>query len=364
MILHRYFARRYVHFFLMILAGFILFMWLIELLEHIRRYDAVQMGFGELSYLAALHMPQVLYQVLTLVVLLAAVTLFISLARTSELVIARATGRSALKSLMAPAAAAFLLGCVAVAFFNPVVATTQKLYELELNRMQGSDRVVSVSGEGLWLRQGSSSSQTAIHADRANLDGTELYAVTFYVFDRSGTPIRRIDAAKATLTDDGWKLSKAKIWDLAGEDMPESNARLEDSWTVASDLTPNQIRDSFGTPSSIAIWQLPKFIAQLKKAGFSARNHEVWFQSELARPLTFVAMVFIGAVFTLRHTRMGRTGIRVLAAVISGFLVYFVSNLTQLMGQNGQLPVALSVWGPPVAAICLAVGLLLHYEDG
>jgi lipopolysaccharide export system permease protein len=44
-------------------------------------------------------------------------------------------------------------------------------------------------------------------------------------------------------------------------------------------------------------------ITQLEQAGFSARKHEVWLQSQLARPLFLVSMVFVAAAFTMRHTR-------------------------------------------------------------
>ncbi|WP_138464968.1 LPS export ABC transporter permease LptG [Poseidonocella sp. HB161398] len=364
MILHLYFARKYLGIFLMILGGFTVFIWLVELLEHIRRYDAGELGFLRLSYLSALHLPEMLYQVLTLVVLLSTVTMFITLARTSELVITRATGRSALRSLASPAATAFVLGCLVVALANPLVSASSKAYEREINRQAGNERTLSVSGEGLWLRQGVDDEQTAIRASRTNLDGTVLYDAVFYGFDREGTPVYRIHAAEAALTPEGWQISDAKIWDLANDDIPEASARRVASYLLPSELTPDQIRDSFGTPSSISIWALPGFIKQLEAAGFSARNHMVWFQAELARPLSFVSMVFIGAVFTLRHTRMGRTGLMVLLAVLSGFLVYFIANLSQLMGQNGQLPIALAVWSPSIAAICLAVAALLHFEDG
>ena len=74
--------------------------------------------------------------------------------------------------------------------------------------------------------------------------------------------------------------------------------------------------------------------------------------------------VLIGAVFTLRHTRFGKTGLMVLSAVLAGFVLYFISSLTHVMGENGQVPIALAVWAPPIAAILLAMSLLLHLEDG
>jgi lipopolysaccharide export system permease protein len=363
MTLHLYFARKFVKTFLGLVAGFGVFLWLVELLENVRRFGG-SAGFGKLAWLSLLHLPELLYQILTLIVLLASVVMFLNLARTSELVVSRASGRSALGSLMAPLLAAALMGGLVVAFVNPVVASLSRAHENALDQLRGEDSVVSLTREGLWLRQGRADRQIAIHAARANLDGTRLFDVTFFGFEPDGTPLYRVDAAEAGLTDGAWLLTDAKRWTFEGTVNPEATSERLETMRIASNLTEERIRDSFGTPSSIPIWDLAGFIVQLETAGFSARSHRVWFQSELARPLGFAAMVLVGAVFTLRHTRMGRTGVMVLLAVLSGFAVYLAGNLTTVMGENGQIPVSLAVWTPPVAAICLALAGLLHTEDG
>ena len=66
----------------------------------------------------------------------------------------------------------------------------------------------------------------------------------------------------------------------------------------------------------------------------------------------------------MRHTRFGGTGVAVLASVLLGFGLYFVRSFAQILGENGQIPVILAAWAPPVASILLALGLLLHAEDG
>ena len=145
---------------------------------------------------------------------------------------------------------------------------------------------------------------------------------------------------------------------------PERDAEIFDQLRVDSNLTREQIRDSFGTPGSVAIWDLPDFIQRLDNAGFSARQHRVWFQSQLALPLLLVAMVLIGAGFTMRHTRMGGTGQMVMGAILMGFTLFFIRNFSQVLGENGHLPVLLASWSPPIAAIMLASALILHLEDG
>ena len=81
-------------------------------------------------------------------------------------------------------------------------------------------------------------------------------------------------------------------------------------------------------------------------------------------PLFLVAMVMIGAAFTMRHQRGGRTSMMVLIAILLSFAVYFLRNFAQILGENGQLPAALAAWAPPLAAIGMSLGYLLHQEDG
>ena len=59
---------------------------------------------------------------------------------------------------------------------------------------------------------------------------------------------------------------------------------------------------------------------------------------ELALPVFLAAMVLIGAVFTLRHRRAGRTGLMVLMAVLVSFGVYFLRNFAQVLGESGEIP--------------------------
>jgi lipopolysaccharide export system permease protein len=366
MTLHFYFARRFLTTFVMMLGVFAIMLGLTDMLEQIRRFDLANLSFVQILRLTALHLPESLYRFLPLIMILASVTLFLNLARTSEMVVTRAAGRSALRSLTSPAAVALAIGAVAVAVMNPIVAATSKQYEVLAGRLSGKGTAtLSLSNEALWLRQGGADGQTVIRATGASLDGTKLKDVTFLGFALDGAPAYRIEADNAALHPGAWSLTGAKEWRFdAGSANPERDAVERPKMELASDLTESRIRDSFGTPSSIPIWDLPNFIKQLEDSGFSARSHRVWLQMELSLPVLLAAMVMVGAGFTMRHVRFGKTGVMVLLALLMGFAVFFIRNFAQILGDRGQIPVELAAWSPPVAAVLLALGLLLHLEDG
>ena len=109
MTLHLYFARRFLRSFLMVLGVFFAILALIDLVEQIRRFGDEGASFGLLVTLTLLNVPEGLYRILPLITILATVALFLGLARSSELVVTRASGRSAMRSLVAPIVVVFLV---------------------------------------------------------------------------------------------------------------------------------------------------------------------------------------------------------------------------------------------------------------
>ena len=355
-------------FFWTVIAVFLIFfgiMMLIDIIEQLRKFSGSDIALTTAAYMALMNVPESLYRILPLIVIIAAIAMFLGLARSSELVVVRAAGRSGLSFLAAPVLTALLIGAVAVAVLNPLVAATSKKYDaLYARQSQGRGSVLSVSDSGLWLRQGGVDGQTVIQAARANSDGTELSGVTFLMFGEDGLAKARIEAEKAVLMPGAWVLTAAKRWNLSDTN-PESTATLAaEGLRVPSELTRDSIRDSFGTPSAIPIWELPGYISGLETAGFSARSYQVWLQMELAQPVLLAAMVLIAAGFTMRHARFGKTGSMVLYALLGGFGIFFLRNFTQVLGDTGQIPIVLAAWTPPVAAALASLGLLLHLEDG
>lgn len=366
--LHLYFARRFLATFLTVALALSLVFVLLDMVEHIRKFDMSVIGFVQILWLTILHLPSSIYQILPLIVILAALFLFLGLSRSSELVVVRAAGRSALMALLAPAIVVLTLGTLALAVLNPIAASTTREYDRRVSLFGGGDEsIFSISAEGLWLRQGDTRGQTVIRATEAQTttDGTfVLTGVTFFAFTPEGVPRSRIDAETARLESGRWALSGVKVWTLEGSDNPEHAAVQSKVWFVATTLTADEINSNLGATSAISIWDMPQVIRNLEQAGFSTRRQQVGLQVDLAMPLFLVSMLLIGAAFTMRHARLGQTGVMVLSALLLGFGIYFVRNFAHILGENGQIPILVAAWTPPIAATMLALGVILNLEDG
>lgn len=365
MTLGLYVVRRLASTFAMIAAVFFGMLFMFEVFEVVRRFgDAL--GLPSLLMLSALRVPRTFYQIMPLLMILSSMALFLSMARSSELVVIRSAGRSAKRMLAEPLLAVLVFGALIVALLNPIAAASTRIYQARLQALQNPEMVaqISISESALWLRQGDSLGQTVIRAEGVEADGVTFTTISFLVFDRvSGAPVMRIEAESGRLEPGSWQLRNAKRWNL--DDLnPEQTARIYPEVALPTDLTPERIRDTLARSGTISVWAMPAFIRAMDRAGLATRDHRAQFQAELALPLLMAAMMLIGAVLSLQHSRTGGTSQRILITVLAGFALFFLRNFAQVLGENGQIPVALAIWTPPVASMLLAFGVLLHLEDG
>ena len=311
-------------------------------------------------------LPEVISVTFPLVILLGSLFTFLGLSRSSELVVVRAAGVSALNILIGPLLIAVILGVVSVALMNPIVAASiRKFDEIRTDISGQRANQLSFSRDGLWLRQITDNNNIIIHAQSSAKEGTILFDVRFHEFSENSELIRRVEADWARLEDGQWRLSNARQWRFLEKNLLEtSDMGIFDVLYIDTDLTGDEILGSFAAPKKVSIWEIPGFIAQLEASGFTSVRHRTFVQAQLSTPLLLAAMVLTGAVFALQPARFGHTGVMALLAVLSGFLLYALKNVAESLGEAQEISVALAAWAPPSAALLIALSLLLHLEDG
>ena len=364
MTLHTYFALKYFKVMLTTFFLISLLLILIDLIEHSRRFSYYTDLFGIL-HLTFLNLPKSIYEVIDLTMLISSLVFFISMSRTSELIIVRGAGRSVYGAIFSPILVSGIFGFLFLGILNPLVATTSKSY---LNNketyIKGEKAAFSIGAEGLWLRQGDDLEQSVIRASGANYDGSILYNLTIISFSADGSAVRRLKAEQAIILDKNWHLNNVKIWPLKRGLSSEKNALFKDKLIISSNLTKEEIKERIIDPSNISIWDLRSHIAQLKGAGFSVLRYEVRFHSELSHPLFLIAMTLVGCAFTMKNFIGNRKSLAIIASIMLGFSLYYVRNFAQILAESGQLNLIAGTWVPSISSILIALALILHMEDG
>lgn len=315
--------------------------------------------FGTAIAMTLFKLPHLAEEAVPFAVLFGGMMAFWRLNRHQELVVARATGVSVWEFLLPVLLIAVAIGVIKVTLYSPFAsAMLQQFERLEAQLVRGRSSLAALSGEGLWLRQSTADGHYILHADSIDPQRMTLRKVMVLAFRGTDRFIYRIDADRAWLEPGSWRLEGARI------SRPEAPSDREETFRIATDLTRENIQDSFATPETLSFWALPGFIEVLERAGFSALRHRLYWQSQLADPLFLCAMVLFAAAFTLRPLRRGGTTLVVAGGIATGFLTYFASDVTYALGLSARIPVILSAWSPAVVGCLMGTTILLHLEDG
>jgi lipopolysaccharide export system permease protein len=281
------------------------------------------------------------------------------LSRRLELVIARAAGMSAWQFISPAVVVAFILGIFATTVYNPVSATLQersKRFEAELfgqnpNALRGG-------GGTFWVSQRSADAQAIINAKSSRGQGVELSGVSVFTYDGAGHFKQRIEARAANLEPGGWQLLDARVYELGA--LPADHAE----YRLKTNLTPEQVRESFATPETVPFWELPLYIKIAEHAGLGAAGYRLQFQKLLARPFLLAAMVFLAAAVSLRFFRFGGVQKMVLSGVAAGFLLYVLSKVTEDLSKAELMHPVAAAWLPVLVGGLTGFIALLYQEDG
>ncbi|MEZ5786088.1 MAG: LPS export ABC transporter permease LptG [Xanthobacteraceae bacterium] len=359
--LARYFGWRFLSALLLIFAGAFALVALVDYIEMVRRTSG-ESGAPALviAAISLARVPQIMEILLPFAVLVGAMISYVNLSRRLELVIARAAGVSAWQFITPALLVAFVFGAVATTVYNPVAAyLKEQSKRLEVKYGGRLQQIgLQATGSGFWVRQKSVTGQSIINAATSSDQGVRLGGITVFVFDNNNHFSERIEAMTATLKDGYWQLADVRRYPV------NSPPVISPDYELSTNLTIEQVRESFATPETVSFWELPFFIELADHAGLTAAGYKLQYQKLLSRPALLVAMVLVAAAFSLGFFRFGGVQKMVLCGIAAGFFLYVLSKVADDLSKAELLHPIAAAWLPIVIGTFTGLIPLLYQEDG
>lgn len=358
-----YLAKLFTVNFLSIFGILMAIVYLFSTMELLRQASKVeQISLGMILKMGIYKLPDLGQTLLPFAILFGAMFTFWMLARRHELVVVRGAGFSVWQFLAPILIVAALTGVIQCTILNPISAAMLGRYDaLEAKYfMRDKGIVTTLFDKGIWLRQMENGDKgyMIVHADRIILPQWQMNNVMALFFDNNDNFLRRIDSSGAKLGEGAWLFDNAQVY--------QSQKPVERSASVSmpTQLTRHDIEESFSSARSQSFWKLPAYIKTLTETGFDATRLRIHFQSLLAAPVLFLAMVLLAASVSMRPPRFQRSFELIAAGVLMGFLVFFISSFLQALGASQQIPVILAAWSPALVSLLLGITAILSLEDG
>lgn len=364
LILGRYLSKQIIVTFLLVLTAVMGIILIFDAVEALRRISGREdVGMSYVFEYAFTHLLDMIDKILPFIMLVAAMITFWRVSKNNEYVIIRSAGVSVWGFLTPVLLAVFLIGAVHVGFINPIASKMYEWHETIKYRFSTHDpKAVLFSSKGLWIREAADKDNVlVIQAKSLHQEEDEVLAmrdVSILEMDRNSQILRRLEALVGELKEQTFRLKGVRVYESGKE------TKILPQVSYKTTINLQRIKENFIDPEAISFWSLPETIRFYESSGFSAQRHRMRFLSLIASPFLLMAMVLVAALFSLRaNARQGGVLFMVVAGVLSGFVIYFSSQLVYAFGVNGYIPVWFAVWSPAVVVFLLGTTVLLHTEE-
>ena len=117
-------------------------------------------------------------------------------------------------------------------------------------------------------------------------------------------------------------------------------------------------------PEEFSLWELDRYIADLRSKGLDPGGYVVDRDLKYAMPLACVIMVALGMSLSLdplpRNLSLGRSfGL----AIIIGFAYWTALGITSALGRSALLPAPVAAWIPNFMFAMIAISIFLFGEE-
>jgi lipopolysaccharide export system permease protein len=353
---------------LVALVGLFMFFALIEGLDKVGQ----RLTLLNLFYLQALDVPNHLYELLPIGLLIGAVLALAGLAQRNELTILRASGVSGMRLLVALwlitiplVMGAFILS----EFITPAAELRGSESRLALLGRTDGGRLSS----GYWFKEADDKGGTRI-INIGQLTGKgRVDDVVLYEFAANNTLRDVVQAANGQfeqgrlvlrdLTETRIQPQSADA--LADARIPDKSISERvhlDERSIPTSLTPERLIARILTPERMAISDLVDYIRYLENNQLQTDRQEVALWRKIAYPFTLLVMVTIAAPIGFMQTRRGGVGVKVFAGIILGVGFFMLNQLALNAGMLGDWPPWATALVPSLAGQALALLALLGME--
>ncbi len=345
-LMDRYILRRFVFYFVVVLAVFLLLFeafTFFELLDDIARHRTTLLGvINYFRYLAC----YLAYQLAPLAALVAALITLGIMSKNNEIVALKAAGVSLYRLALPLLLVGLALAAGLIAFDETYLPYANQRQDELRNLIKGRPAQTFYSPSQRWIFGGNSKvyNYEFYDTDHALFGGLNVFELDPATFQLR----RRVYAARAHWEpqEKAWILESGWVRDFQGAEVVRYvpfPAYTLSELTEPPDYFTREVRQYY----QMNWQQLRQYIRSLQQAGFDVSRLSVQLQKKLAFPIMAPIIIFVAIPFAFLVGTRGAVGGLALGVGL-GIAYWSTSALFEAMGAVGQLPPLLAGWAPDV----------------
>ncbi len=331
-----------------------LFFDLVDELQYLgRKSDLVANNIYEIRHAllyVALLIPNHLYELLPISVLIGTIFVMARLAQSSEYTILRTSGLGPWRALRLLLALGAFFVLLSFAVGDYIAPASDRAAQLLKARYQNK---ITIGQTGAWLKERQAYNNYVVNVKALSPDN-EMQGVQIFEFNNKGLIVSTTQAAVASFTNgDAWLLSQVERveFDVRADPVaagkPHETGRINrtnlESFRWRNSLSAEMVSVALLKPERMATIDLFNYVRHLDANGQTAQRYEIEFWKKVFYPLSCLVMVMLALPFAYLHFRSGGIAAYVFAGVMIGISFFLLNNVFGYIGN-------LRNWQPWLAA--------------
>jgi lipopolysaccharide export system permease protein len=332
-ILHRYIVKTIFQATLLITLVFTGVMCLLTLLAELKNIGEGDYGLLEAMLYVFLRLPNQLYQISPMLILLGSVVGLSVMASYRELSVMRTSGYSIRQILYGVLSAALLF--VAGITIIGEWAAPEMSYNAEIRKenAQNAGQAV-ITASGVWFHV----ENNFIHVNHV-VDRQLLEGVTRYQFDANRHLLVAYYAKTLSYENNQWVMKDVVKTTFSNNRTRSEVIPLAD-WNLK--FNTNLLNVGLVDPNEMTLSKLAKFSRYLDSNGLQSSAYKYEFWQRVFKPLAALLMIFLAVPFVLGAFRTSTLGWRLFAGILVGFAFFILNALLGQVCIVYQLPAVLA----------------------
>jgi lipopolysaccharide export system permease protein len=307
-----------------------------------------------------LQLPDHLYELAPIAVLIGAIYALASMSQSSEFTILRTSGLGPARALAALAG----LGIAFTVFTFVLGDYISPITERQAAALKATYRGgFKLDRAGAWLKDRRATPEgmhsVSVNVATASARG-ELKGVRIFEFDADGGLVSRIEAESGRVGKEAtWHLTGVRVTDWTAktaDGLPEVKDETLATLDWSSSLTAGVVAAAVMPLGTMSTFDLFRYIGHLAENGQASQRHELQFWKRALYPFACIVMLSLALPFAYLHARAGGVSLKVFGGIMLGISFVLLNNVAGHIGLLSNWTPWLVASAPSALYLLLAMG--------
>ena len=324
---------------LLISIIFFVLVLIINLIEESNFLKESNTTFTTPVILTFLNGPSLLYEMFPFIFLVSTQFFFIDIYENNEIETLRLFGVNNLSLLKFLSIISVIFGFLIITIFYNFSSILKNEYlKIKNNYADDKKYLAVITKNGIWIKDTIDNNTVIINADK--IIDEFLISSSITILDQNFEIDKNIIAEKINIKNKKWILYKAILTQA------DNSSKKFDEIEFESNFDLERINNLFSDLTSLTYLELLKLEKDYNSIGYSTDEIEIQKHKFYSLPFLLCIMTILGTIIMIHNKFKKNLLLNLFIGIFFSVIIYYLSHFSNLLGENGRLPLIISVWFP------------------